>query len=94
MNLTTLSTFLDGGRVAFSFIVALAFIRLGRTTADRLYYGFAVAFFLLALSTALVGLRLALGDYSVLVFLPRLFAFVTIIVAIIDKNRRSGSSEE
>ena len=51
--------------------------------------GFALAFVLLAASTALIGMGLGVGDYSVLVFLPRLIAFLIIIAAIVDKNRRS-----
>ena len=85
----TAAVFLDGGRVAFSLVIALVFLKLGRSTHDRLYYAFSISFVLLAMSTALVGLRAAAGDASGLVMLPRLVAFLLIIASIIDKNRRA-----
>jgi hypothetical protein len=88
MTTETVVSFLDGGRVFLSLIVGLCFLRLGRATRDRLYYAFALAFFLLAISSSLLGLRIALGDFSVLVYVPRLLAFTAIIAAIVDKNRR------
>jgi hypothetical protein len=91
MNLANLATFLDGGRVVFSLVIALGFLRLGRVTHDRLYYAFSVAFVLMAVSSTFIGLGVALGDWSALAFLPRLLAFGGIIWAIVDKNRRSAS---
>lgn len=89
MNLQALATFIDGGRVVFSLIIALCFWRLGRATHDRLYHAFAYAFILMAVSSTLVGLRLATTDWSYVAFLPRLVAFLLISWAIIDKNRRA-----
>jgi hypothetical protein len=89
VSLDTLSIFLDGGRVTLSLLVAVAFLRLGRTTGDRLYHGFALAFVLMAASNVLVGLGLEVGESKALVFVPRLVAFLLIIAAIVDKNRRS-----
>jgi len=89
---TDLATFLDGGRVVFCVMIALSFARLGRRTDERLYHAFAIAFVLLAIGATMIGLRVALGDYSVLVFVPRLLAFVLIILAIVDKNRRGRAS--
>jgi hypothetical protein len=89
MRLDYLATFLDGGRVVFQLIIALAFWRLGRTTRDRLYHAFAVAFVLMSVSSTLVGLGIAITDWSFFAFLPRLLAFLVIIWAIVDKNRRA-----
>jgi hypothetical protein len=89
MNLASLATFLDGGRAVFCVIIALCFLRLGRATHDRLYHAFAIAFVLLAASSTLIGLGVASADWSVYAFLPRLLAFLVIIWAIIDKNRRA-----
>ena len=89
MSLSNLATFLDGGRLVFCLLIALAFLRLGRQTHDRLYHAFAVAFTLMAASAALVGLGIAPADRSYFSFLPRLVAFLVIIWAIVDKNRRA-----
>ena len=90
MTLATITGLLDGARVFASLVVALCFLRLGRASGDRLYRVFAISFVLLALSSALVGFDLELGEGSMLAFVPRLIAFVLIIIAIIDKNRRAN----
>jgi hypothetical protein len=89
MRLENLAIFLDGGRVVFSLIITLAFWRLGRATRDRLYHAFAIAFFLMAVSSTLLGLGIVSTEWSFFAFVPRLFAFLVIIWAIIDKNRRA-----
>lgn len=82
---------LDGSRVTLCLVVALCFARLGRLAKDRLYTAFAAAFVLLAANWTLLGVQAASGEHSVLAFLPRLLAFLVIIVAIVDKNRRAAS---
>lgn len=89
-TLVTLLAFLDGGKVTLCLIVALGFTKLGLRTSDRLYYFFAIAFLLLATSWVLLGLGAAFGEGSVYAFLPRLVAFLLIIAAIVDKNRRAS----
>ncbi len=72
------------------FIGGLFFLRYWRRTGDLLFGAFAVAFWLLALSQALlVMLAIPLEERS-WVFLLRLSAFALIIAAIIAKNRRRG----
>lgn len=78
----------DGGKVALCLVVSLCFLRLGQRTKDRLYHAFAIAFVLMATSWVLITLHSAHGDGSSLVYLPRLAAFLLIIAAIVDKNRR------
>jgi hypothetical protein len=67
---------------------ALFFVRFYRTTRDRLFAWFAVAFFLLAvnqLAFAILGDR----DEQVAAYVLRFVAFLVILGAIVDKNRRS-----
>jgi hypothetical protein len=70
--------------------VAVVFARFWKTTRDRFFALFALAF------TALAGnwLGLALAEPreegTHLFYLFRLVGFVLIIVAVIDKNRRPG----
>jgi hypothetical protein len=89
MSMTqTLLALLDGGKVALCMVVALAFVRLGVRAKERLYYAFAISFLLLATSWLLIALRSAHGDGASLAYLPRLCAFLLIIAAIVDRNRR------
>lgn len=80
---------LEAGAVVLSLVIAVAFLKLGARSGDRLYRAFAVAFILLGSSWALLFLRAATGDDSHIAFVPRVAAFATIIGAIIDKNRRA-----
>ncbi|HTJ42957.1 MAG TPA: DUF5985 family protein [Kofleriaceae bacterium] len=89
MNLDTLSTLLDGGRVTLCLVVALGFVRLGHRGRDRLYYAFAFAFALIAVNWTLLGIGAASGDHSAIAFIPRLIAFLVIIAGIVDKNHRA-----
>jgi hypothetical protein len=87
--------FLSGAMVAGYAISGLFFHRFWRTSSDRLFLLFAVAFYLLALQR--LGLSVASTPIEDRVWLPlvRLLAFLLILAAIVDKNRgtssRSGS---
>lgn len=94
MNATTIAILLDGARVFAGLVIALAFIRIGRTARDRLYHLFAAAFLLMTVSEVLIGLGIKLGDHASPVYLPRLVAFLLIIWAIIDKNRRARAESD
>lgn len=82
------------GAIAMGLTVAgFFFLRFRRETGDRLFALFAVAFFVLAINR--IGLVLAFsrnvkGDY---LYWVRLVAFLIILAAIIDKNRRPKSPE-
>lgn len=69
-------------------IAALFFARFWRETSDRLFGFFAAAFALLALQRALLAAAPALGVSDIWSYVIRLAAFLLILVAIVDKNRR------
>ena len=71
-----------------SFGVAACFARFWRLTTDRLFACFAVAFTLLGANMLLLAAINPANESRHLVYLLRLAAFVVIIVAIVDKNRR------
>jgi hypothetical protein len=76
------------GALAFGCAVAgLFFFRFWRATADRFFAFFGVAFWLLGLHWMLLGLTDARYEYRPTLYLVRLAAFVTVLIAIIDKNR-------
>jgi peptidoglycan/LPS O-acetylase OafA/YrhL len=79
------------GAVTLGYIVAaLFFLRFWRTTADRLFLAFAVAFVLFALNQ---GFAFALSVYhepTSFIYALRVIGFLLILAAIIDKNLSSG----
>lgn len=87
--MSDLYTFL-GGMVTLGFVIAaLFFLRFWARTHDGLFLAFAVAFFLLGLSQALVSLtNMPIEERSPL-YLLRLAAFSLIIFSIWRKNRKA-----
>lgn len=83
-----INAFLAGAITAASLVVALVFLRFWRSSRDRFFLFFAVAFVLEALSRAWLGMRQGIGEDSPVIYLPRLLAYVLILIAIVDKNRR------
>lgn len=84
--------FLDGA-IAMAFTVAgLFFLRFWRDTRDRLFLVFAWAFWLLAV--ARVGLAVAREPNEIhsdfYFYLLRLFAYLLILYAILEKNQFFG----
>ena len=80
--------FLLGATAMACWIIMLFFLRFWRKTGDRLFGMFAVAFLLLGFTR--FGLVMANEQSEVPTYLywVRLAAYLMIVVAIIDKNRR------
>jgi uncharacterized membrane protein len=81
------------GAIVMGYAVAgLFFLRFWRQTRDRLFFIFAISFWLLGAQR----LALALTDQPVEtrtgLYLVRLLAFLLILLAIVDKNRGRGAS--
>jgi hypothetical protein len=82
-------TFLWGALVAISMVNAVFFLRFWRTSGDRLFVFFALAFALMAASWGWIATGLPQAETRHYAYVLRLLAFVLIIVAIVDKNRRA-----
>ena len=83
--------FMLGAIVMACVVATLFFLRFWRKTGDRLFGLFGLAFGVLAVNW--VALAFFGGDETIrtLLYAVRLLAFVTILVAIVDKNRaRAG----
>ena len=77
------------GAVAMGCVTAgMIFFRFWRQSRDRLFLSFASAFWILAVSYALLGLVAFATEWRVYVFVVRLVAFCMIIYGILEKNRR------
>ena len=83
-----MNDFLRGAVVMASLSVGLFFFRYWRTTKDRLFMSFGIAFWLLAVNWTLpvVG-----GPLAPLAHWFRFLAFFVIAVGVLDKNRRQGA---
>jgi hypothetical protein len=76
------------GAVTFGFLLAgLFFLRFWRRTGDELFFSFAIAFALLAVGQGAIMLANNFLEERSWAYLPRLAAFLLIIVAIGRKNR-------
>jgi hypothetical protein len=81
-------TFLYGAAAMGCGVVGLFFWHFWRQSVDRLFLMFALAFWMLALDRAVLGLLSFATEWRQYVFLIRLIAFCLILYGIFDKNRR------
>ncbi|HEX6097734.1 MAG TPA: DUF5985 family protein [Thermoanaerobaculia bacterium] len=79
---------LSGILVALDAVAGLFFLRFWRASRDRLFALFGTAFFILGIQRLLLALTRSAFEDQAIFYTLRLLAFVIIIVAIVDKNRR------
>lgn len=79
---------LSGALAALSLVAALHFRRFAVRTRDRFFDLFAVAFVMLAVNSAVLGLVEPNAESTLAVYVLRLAAFGVIAAAIWQKNRR------
>jgi len=83
-----LNTFLAGA-ICMGFLIAvLFFVRFWITTRDRLFLFFSAAFFVLMSERVIRELMNIKTEWVPIVYSLRLGAFILILLAIADKNRR------
>jgi hypothetical protein len=70
-----------------SLTAGLFFLRFWRTTGDRFFLFFAVAFGLEALVRVILGLSALSQESEPFIYGLRLLSYGCIIVAVVDKNR-------
>lgn len=83
--------FVSGTIVMGYVVAALFFLRFWQQTRDRLFLIFALAFFVLGVQRLGLGLSVLPVEARTDLYLVRLFAFLMILLAIVDKNRTSSS---
>jgi peptidoglycan/LPS O-acetylase OafA/YrhL len=84
-------TYMHGALTTLCVIAALFFVRLWRRARERFYLFFAIAFGLMA-ALWVVSASGQVGEHALWPYATRLVAFLVIIVAIVDKNRRAAGS--
>lgn len=83
-----MSALISGALIATYLAVGLFFLRFWVTSRERLFAMFAAAFGVLAVQRLALSLTRGTMEDQTVFYLLRLAAFILIIVAIIDKNRR------
>ena len=87
-----MDNFLIGIIAAMSLVIALFFLRFWRTTRDRFFLFFALSFLIEAINRALMVSVTGWLENSPSFYMIRLLAYLLIIVAILDKNRKKVRS--
>ncbi len=82
--------FMHGALMMGCCVIGLKFMKYWRLSRDRFFVFFACAFWIFALGWGLRAFVHTVGEHGHLVYLPRLIAFLLILVGIFDKNRRSS----
>ena len=91
MNQHPLNQFLLGALVMACAAAGLYFLRFYRKVRDRLFGVFAVAFWLMGLNWLLLAFVRA-DETQTWLYVIRLVAFILILLAIWDKNRRPAKT--
>ncbi len=89
MSAAHLLPYLHGALVMGCFVIGLEFVKYWRLSRDRFFVFFASAFWIFAIGWALRAFVELHGEHGHLMYLPRLTCFLLILIAIVDKNRRS-----
>lgn len=79
---------ISGALVLGYLVIGLFFLRFWNASRDRLFVLFAIAFGVLAVQRLALSLTENTLEDQTVFYLMRLAAFVIILIAIIDKNRR------
>jgi hypothetical protein len=83
-----MNTLLLGAVAMASLIAGLFFLRFWRDTRDRFFLLFALSFFVEGVNRATLGLGAVSQEQQPFFYLVRLFSFILILLAILDKNRK------
>ena len=87
-----MNLFLWGGCAMASAVIALFFWRFFRDTRDRLFAMFSLAFWTLTAHWAALASLTPGEETRHYFYVLRLIAFLLILVAVIDKNRKQPAS--
>ncbi|MBA3452991.1 MAG: hypothetical protein H0T42_07860 [Deltaproteobacteria bacterium] len=89
--MSDVAPFLHGAVTLGCFAVGLKFLKFWKLSRDRFFLWFAAAFWAFAVGWALRAFGPISGDHAYYIYVPRLAAFLLILAAIVDKNRRAAS---
>lgn len=90
----TINLMFLGAIAMANFMISLFFLRFFRDTRDRFFLFFALAFGIEGINRIVLGLTESLKEDAPVIYLIRLFTFILILYAIVDKNRGSAVSRK
>lgn len=82
-----LNSVLAGAIVMASLTASLFFLRFWKSTRDRFFLYFAISFTLEAVTRAVIVMTSSQSEDAPTYYLPRLAAYILILIAVLDKNR-------
>ena len=82
--------YMHGALLFGCFVIGLKFLKYWRLSRDRFFIYFAAGFWVFAIGWSLRTFLPAQGDHGHFAYVPRLLSFLLILIAIVDKNRRSA----
>jgi hypothetical protein len=83
--------FIHGASMFACFLIGVSFLRFWRVSRDRFFILFSSAFFLLGLERLIIAAATANGDeLGTWLYLLRIMAFLMILSAVLDKNRKTS----
>lgn len=85
------SLFLHGGIAVACFLIGVKFLKFWYSSRDRFHLWFVSAFWVFAGGWVIRAFTPTSAEDVHYVYVPRLLAFLLIIAAILDKNRRGAS---
>jgi hypothetical protein len=85
-----MTQFMWGAMTVASWVIGLIFLRHWKLSRDRLFAMFAAAFWILGASWAALAIQSPPRETQHYFYLLRLIAFLLILAAIVDKNRKRG----
>ena len=88
MDVVALRSLILGAIMMGTLVAGLFFLRFWWITRDRFFSIFAIAFFIDALSRAILGLSVVSVETEPFFYVARLISYSLILVAIVDKNRQ------
>lgn len=80
--------FLNGGLTMACLVAGLFFLRFWRSSGERLFMFFALAFWMLALHWGVLGIVHPPSETRHYAYMLRLAGFLLIVLGIVDHNRR------
>jgi hypothetical protein len=90
MELLWVKEWLLGAIASGTFMAGLFFVRFWKTTADRLFLFFALAFFTEVVSRLWMALSAMSSEEDPSIYMLRFISYGLIVWGIVDKNRKSS----
>jgi hypothetical protein len=90
MNAVTINYLLTGAIGMASLLAALFFLRFWRTTRDTFFLYFAVSFLIQGVNRFFLVQGADATDDTPIGYLFRLIAYMLIVIAVVEKNRRAA----